>query len=106
MYPSALTDFVFFLATLILLLSISGAIVGRSYVLRRRQRRLIEEAIRNGTYVPPSVRGGAPRVLGAKPQLHDVFLALDELAVLQAKGLVAGKAGYEWETIMVRRALP
>ncbi|KAL4251324.1 hypothetical protein ABKN59_005645 [Abortiporus biennis] len=36
-----------FLATLVLLLTVSAAIVFRSYILRRRQRLLIEEAIRN-----------------------------------------------------------
>ncbi|KAF5374037.1 hypothetical protein D9757_010075 [Collybiopsis confluens] len=39
-----------FLATLVLLLGISGAIVARSLVLRRRHRRMIEEAIRNRHY--------------------------------------------------------
>jgi len=41
-----------FLATLVLLLSVSGAIVFRSFVLRRRHRMMVEEAIRNGTWVP------------------------------------------------------
>ncbi|KAJ3557551.1 hypothetical protein NM688_g1414 [Phlebia brevispora] len=60
-----------FLVTLILLLTVSAAIVLRTYFLRRRHRRLVEEAIRNGTYVPP-IR--TPRTLGARPRLHDAVL--------------------------------
>lgn len=48
-----------FLATLVLLLSVSAAIVIRSLLLRRRHRRLVEEAIRNGTYVPGMFGNGA-----------------------------------------------
>ncbi|KAL1745596.1 hypothetical protein HDZ31DRAFT_63005 [Schizophyllum fasciatum] len=61
-----------FLATLILLLGVSAAIVIRSLILRRRHRALVEEAIRNGTWVPPPTR---PRVdLSKKPKLHEAFL--------------------------------
>ncbi|KAI0782310.1 hypothetical protein C8Q75DRAFT_811745 [Abortiporus biennis] len=61
-----------FLATLVLLLTVSAAIVFRSYILRRRQRLLIEEAIRNGTYVPPTRRR---RINPSdKPILHEVHL--------------------------------
>ncbi|KAJ3476033.1 hypothetical protein NLI96_g11434 [Meripilus lineatus] len=61
-----------FLATLILLLTISAAIIARSYCIRRRQRQLLEEAIRNGTYVPPPpIRPVDPN---QKPVLYDVFL--------------------------------
>lgn len=65
-----------FLVTLVLLLSVSGAIVIRSLFLRRRHRLLVEEAIRNGTYVPPSVR--AKRLLGQKPVIHDAYVDLDD----------------------------
>ncbi|EIN03592.1 hypothetical protein PUNSTDRAFT_123266 [Punctularia strigosozonata HHB-11173 SS5] len=41
-----------FLATLVLLLGVSLAIVLRSLCLRRRHRRMVEEAIRNGTFHP------------------------------------------------------
>ncbi|KAJ3724221.1 hypothetical protein DFJ43DRAFT_1090879 [Lentinula guzmanii] len=63
-----------FLATLVLLLGVSAAIVIRSLILRRRHRRMIEEAIRNGTYVPPSIlatsRGG--RIdLAKKPKMWE-----------------------------------
>ena len=42
-------------------------------MMRRNQRRLIEEAIRNGTYVPPPERR-TKKTLGKKPQLADVYL--------------------------------
>ena len=60
--------------TLVLLLTVSAGIILRTMVLRRRQRRLMEEAIRNGTYIPPAVR--KLRALGTKPILHDVHLDL------------------------------
>ncbi|KAL6299818.1 hypothetical protein BKA93DRAFT_804573 [Sparassis latifolia] len=82
-----------FLATLILLLSVSGAIVVRSYLMRRRQRIMIEEAIRNGTYIPPA---RYPRPLGAKPVLHDVYLRFD--TATDEKGGAAGPSygGRSW----------
>ncbi|TDL15030.1 hypothetical protein BD410DRAFT_796767 [Rickenella mellea] len=61
-----------FVATLVVLLAISGAIILRSIILRRRQRRLVEEAIRNGTYVPPSQRYD-PK-LAKRPLLHDAYM--------------------------------
>ena len=59
-------------ATLVLLLSVSGAVVIRSLMLRVRQRRAIEEAIRNGTYIPPDQipRRQAP----VKPTMFDTHL--------------------------------
>jgi len=64
-----------FLATLLLLLGISAVIVCRSIIMRRRTRRLIEEAIANGTWIPPVVR--APVNLARKPLLYDVYTDLD-----------------------------
>ncbi|PCH42754.1 hypothetical protein WOLCODRAFT_164002 [Wolfiporia cocos MD-104 SS10] len=58
-------------STLILLLSVSAAIVIRSYYLRRRQRRLINASIADGTYVPPPSRAHR---FGAKPVLHNVHV--------------------------------
>ncbi|KAG6884771.1 hypothetical protein C0993_008374 [Termitomyces sp. T159_Od127] len=70
-----------FLATLVLLLSVSAAIILRSLYLRRRHQRLVEEAIRNGTWVPPSPNGAFPfgnngrRVdLSKKPALWEAFV--------------------------------
>ncbi|KAI0759224.1 hypothetical protein BD413DRAFT_488372 [Trametes elegans] len=58
-----------FLATLILLLLVSATIITRSYVIRRRQRAFLAEAIANGTYVLP-VR---PRI-GRRPKMYQVSL--------------------------------
>lgn len=60
------------LATLVILLGVSGAIVLRSFTIRRRTQRLVEEAIRNGTYVPPEAR--VPAHLLEKPKLHDTHI--------------------------------
>jgi len=65
-----------FLATLVLLLAISALIVLRASVLRRRQRALMEEAIRNGTYVPPASRIRTEEA--DKPVLYDVYLRGDD----------------------------
>ena len=43
-----------FITTLVLVLLVSAAIISRSYVIRRRRRLFIEEAIRNGTLTGPS----------------------------------------------------
>ncbi|KAF8146477.1 hypothetical protein K438DRAFT_1780860 [Mycena galopus ATCC 62051] len=61
-----------FLATLIVLFGISSAVVARSFVLRRRHRRMMAEAIANGTWIPP-----APRVnvdLHKTPRLWDTWV--------------------------------
>ncbi|KAG5732940.1 hypothetical protein E4T56_gene17250, partial [Termitomyces sp. T112] len=52
-----------FLATLVLLLSVSAAIILRSLILRRRHQRLVAEAMRNGTWVPPSPGATGPFLL-------------------------------------------
>ncbi|KAI0643269.1 hypothetical protein C8Q79DRAFT_168628 [Trametes meyenii] len=58
-----------FLATLILLLLVSATIIARSYVIRRRHREFIAQAIANGTYVPPArIR------IGKKPKMFEVAL--------------------------------
>ncbi|KAG6864161.1 hypothetical protein C0991_011979 [Blastosporella zonata] len=72
-----------FLATLILLLAASSVIIIRSIVLRRRHQRMVEEAIRNGTWPPPSPggsgsfgRGGNRRGvdLSKKPKLWEAYV--------------------------------
>ncbi|KAJ7654098.1 hypothetical protein DFH06DRAFT_1416930 [Mycena polygramma] len=100
-----------FLATLILLLGVSSAIVVRSLLLRRRHRRLIAEAIANGTWVPP-----APRVrvdLKKKPRLWDAWVVPPVLGGVAAGGVGGGGGGEEdgggggekekgeWDGIMV-----
>lgn len=70
-----------FLATLVLLIAVSTAIVARSFVLRRRHRRLVEEAIRNGTWVPPTptARSRRARVdLSKKPVMWEAYLGSAE----------------------------
>ncbi|KZT73799.1 hypothetical protein DAEQUDRAFT_761764 [Daedalea quercina L-15889] len=64
-----------FLATLFLLLFVSAAIVLRSFIIRRRFRRRIEEAIAAGVYIPPPF-GSPPGLRRAleRPTLWDVFL--------------------------------
>ncbi|KAF8872807.1 hypothetical protein CPB84DRAFT_1854299 [Gymnopilus junonius] len=64
-----------FLATLVLLLSVSAAIVIRSFILRRRHRLMVEEAIRNGTWVPPAPPTRPARVdLSKKPVLWEAYI--------------------------------
>ncbi|KAG1773271.1 hypothetical protein EV702DRAFT_1131251 [Suillus placidus] len=67
-----------FLATLVLLLAVSSAIVIRSLVLRRRHQRIVEEAIRAGTWLPHQPydpRGSRRRRdIGKKPKLWEAWL--------------------------------
>ena len=82
-----------FLATLVLLLAVSGAIVIRSFVLRRRHRLMVEEAIRNGTWVPPTAPTRPPRVdLSKTPTLWEAYLSDGAWHV---KGL--GQEGMGWK---------
>ncbi|KAL0068199.1 hypothetical protein AAF712_004860 [Marasmius tenuissimus] len=60
-----------FIATVAILLCLSAVIACRSLRARRQYRRMVEEAIRNGTYVP----GGSGGVdLGRKPVLWEAWL--------------------------------
>jgi len=66
-----------FLATLVLLLAVSSAIVVRSLILRRRHQRMVEEAIRTGTWMPDrlsSTSGRRRRDFGQKPKLWEAWL--------------------------------
>ncbi|KDQ23657.1 hypothetical protein PLEOSDRAFT_1108139 [Pleurotus ostreatus PC15] len=64
-----------FLATLVLLLGVSSAIVVRSLILRRRHRRMIEEAIRNGTWVPPAAASSRRVDLSKKPKMYEAWIS-------------------------------
>lgn len=111
-------------ATLVLLLSVSAAIVARSYIIRRRQRRAVEEAIRNGTYVPGLYgfgmdgggfggRGegggnGARRGVGKRPGLFDVFLEMpgwegegDADSAVDMEKAKMGFGAVDWGNVMV-----
>lgn len=112
-----------FLATLVLLLGVSLAIVLRSLCLRRRHRRMVEEAIRNGTFHPgmlnPTIdardrwrlrsSGAVPTPL-EKPGMMEVHLGPPmgyEQYVAPGPEGKAGEAGEEedrWRGINVRRA--
>ncbi|KAK0200560.1 hypothetical protein DFS33DRAFT_1362543 [Desarmillaria ectypa] len=63
-----------FLATLILLLGVSAAIVFRSLILRRRHRRMVEEAIRNGTWIPPTNGRGIRFDPSQKPIMYEAAM--------------------------------
>jgi len=70
-----------FLATLVLLLSVSAAIILRSLVLRRRHRRMLNDAIRNGLWVPPPPGAGPLGMsvaellrLGRKPAMWEAYV--------------------------------
>jgi len=94
-----------FLATLILLLSISGAIIFRSFVIRRRNRQLMDEAMRNGTWTQPSSTGGRPKVdLSKKPVLWDAYVngSPDKAHVLGGEEQGQSKHGqtdWDWDSI-------
>ncbi|KAG1850101.1 hypothetical protein C8R48DRAFT_778361 [Suillus tomentosus] len=66
------------IATLVLLLAVSSAIVIRSLILRRRHQRIVEEAIRAGTWLPHQPydpRGSRRRRdVGKKPKLWEAWL--------------------------------
>ncbi|CAK5267721.1 unnamed protein product [Mycena citricolor] len=88
-----------FLATLILLLAVSAAIVARSLVLRRRHQRFVDEAIANGTLLPPA---GRVRIdLKKKPRLHDAWLSPPIPSTLKARvsGSLAAGESLDWEEI-------
>lgn len=90
-------------ATLVLLLGVSGAIVVRSYVLRRRHQALVEEAIRNGTWVPPTFNAGGRRGrrdVGEKPTMWDAWVGKDREVVDADGGKGAGVGG--WSDLLVR----
>jgi len=63
-----------FLATLLLLLAISAMIVGRSILVRRRTRHIVEQAIANGTWITPSPK--IPINLRDKPYLHHAYTVI------------------------------
>ena len=94
-----------FLATLILLLSISGAIIFRSFVIRRRHRRIMEEAIRNGTWIPSPPTGGRPKVdLSKKPILWDAYVNRDSdkgysLGRQEQDKSRYGQMDWDWDSI-------
>lgn len=106
------------LATLVLLLGISAAIVVRSFILRRRHQGIIEEALRNGTWATPTFGGfgRSRRDLGEKPRMWEAWVGKDrempgteghrnrETPDIQ-KGYDATESGAGWNGILVRYSL-
>ncbi|KAF7296223.1 hypothetical protein HMN09_01091300 [Mycena chlorophos] len=90
-----------FLATLIVLLGVSSAIVFRSLMLRRRHQRMLEEAIANGTWVPPAQRGKVD--LRKKPRMWDAWMAPPTRAGVvgeEADEVKGGGRTDEWGAVM------
>ncbi|KAF8195422.1 hypothetical protein BJ912DRAFT_1040377 [Pholiota molesta] len=73
--PSSNLYLVTFLATLFLLLFVSCAIVLRSYVLRQRYNRRINEAMAAGLFLAPRAQGSRRKRFGVRPRLIDTWIA-------------------------------
>lgn len=73
--PHSKSISVTFLATLFLLLFVSCAIVLRSYILRRRFQRHLDEAMAAGILLAPRSQGSRRRRFGSKPKLFDAWFS-------------------------------
>ncbi|KAF9483449.1 hypothetical protein BDN70DRAFT_891697 [Pholiota conissans] len=73
--PSSNLYLVTFLATLFLLLFVSCAIVLRSYVLRQRYNRRINEAMAAGLFLAPRAQGSKRKRFGVRPSFDEAWLA-------------------------------
>lgn len=62
-----------FLATLFLLLFVSCAIILRSYVLRRRYQRRLEEAVAAGLVLTPRAPSSRQARFGVKPKMFEFW---------------------------------
>ncbi|KAJ7627418.1 hypothetical protein FB45DRAFT_921316 [Roridomyces roridus] len=82
-----------FLGTLLFVLLVSFAVVARSMVARRRNRRMVDEAIANGTWTPPPGRFQVD--LKMKPKMWDAHI-VDPLDSPPAewKGIMPFAASY------------
>ena len=69
-----------FLGIIALLLFLAGVKIFGIYVQIRRRQRMVQEAVRNGTYVPPT-----PPNLTIKPELWEAYLGLGESGWPQLK---------------------
>lgn len=65
-----------FLATLFVLLLISASIIFRSFLVRRRFRQRVEDALAQGVVLDlqPSVFGLTSRYIGEKPSVHEAWV--------------------------------
>jgi hypothetical protein len=75
-----------FLAILFLLLIIAAGIVTRSYVLRRRAQRRLEDALGPGQLLAPRAQGSKIKRLGTAPKIINTWVA---------------EGGDKWNQIMV-----
>ncbi|KAK0201728.1 hypothetical protein DFS33DRAFT_1386021 [Desarmillaria ectypa] len=82
-----------FLATLFLLLIISSSIILRSFMMRRRIQRHLEEAMAQGVILAPRNQGSRRKRLGRKPKMHEAWI-------------VPGHDADTWEDIMPLSAQP
>ncbi|THV05273.1 hypothetical protein K435DRAFT_773976 [Dendrothele bispora CBS 962.96] len=64
-----------FLATLLVLLLISCSIVFRSFVLRRRYQRRLQEALASGGVLAPRTQGSHRKRFRTRPKFFDVWLS-------------------------------
>jgi hypothetical protein len=67
-------------------MGVSGFIVIRSYLYRRRLRRQLEEAIANGQVLTPMQGGIRPKSFGPKPKMWEIWISNSE---------------NEWENVVV-----
>ncbi|KAL0571313.1 hypothetical protein V5O48_010648 [Marasmius crinis-equi] len=86
-----------FLAVLIILFAIAFLITFRSLRARRRYRRMVEEAIRNGTYDPPWEQGRRKQAvdLSRKPVMSEVWLGGS--GYVESRPFVESDAGHPLE---------
>jgi hypothetical protein len=70
-----------FLATLFVLLLISASIIFRSFLIRRRFRRRVEDALAQGVFLDlqPSALGLTSRYIGEKPSVHEAWVEPDAI---------------------------
>ncbi|CAA7261492.1 unnamed protein product [Cyclocybe aegerita] len=102
--PSSNLYLVTFLATLFLLLFVSCAIVLRSYILRRRYQRRLEEAMAAGMLLAPRAQGSKRKRFGTKPKLIDTWLAdggekWDQMMPLAAQPVFVKRKYRDWSGI-------
>ncbi|KAG7443060.1 uncharacterized protein BT62DRAFT_1009662 [Guyanagaster necrorhizus] len=82
-----------FLATLFLLLIISSSIILRTFVMRRRLQRHMEEAMAQGVILAPHNQGSRKKRLGRKPKMYEAWI-------------VPGHGADTWEDMMPLSAQP
>jgi len=94
-----------FLVTLILLCSVSAIIIARSYILRRRFRRQVEEALQNGHVLSPDGPGLVglsssmkSKLLGPPPKLWDVWVQ-PTVTKLSIDTEVANSGKFPWTEV-------